>query len=244
MLLTMVAAQQRDCAHEIAVSFDGRLAEELRAGGIAAARARRRAVPPARYGLARAPRARSACWRAGRHDAVIGHAPWSCALAGAGGAPRRAGRCSCGRTTRRSPAPGPNARSRSMPPDRFICNSRHTAAAIARWLPRVPRDVVHPPVPARGRTSPPTSGDGCALSSARPTPRPSSCSPAGSKNGKATASCSRPRRQLRGDVAVWIAGGPQRPAESAYFEELSRLADRLPDHAGYGFSASAATCRA
>jgi glycosyltransferase involved in cell wall biosynthesis len=30
--------------------------------------------------------------------------------------------------------------------------------------------------------------------------------------------------QLRGDAAIWIAGGPQRPAEAGYLDELSRLA--------------------
>jgi glycosyltransferase involved in cell wall biosynthesis len=32
--------------------------------------------------------------------------------------------------------------------------------------------------------------------------------------------------RLHGAAAVWVAGGPQRPSESPYFEELSRLAAR------------------
>ena len=74
MLLTMVAAQEKDCAHDVAVSFDGRLARELRDAG----------SPPHLLGEARFRRPDSV-WRArralrrllaaGGHDAVIGHAP-------------------------------------------------------------------------------------------------------------------------------------------------------------------------
>src|SRR4051794_18491086 len=89
MLLTIASAEPRGCAHEVAVSFDGRLARDLRAAG----------APPHVLGDVRFRRPDSV-WRARRTlstilsaappAAVICHAPWSCALA----APvvRRAGR--------------------------------------------------------------------------------------------------------------------------------------------------------
>ena len=80
-----------------------------------------------------------------RYDAVISHAPWSTVLA----AP----------AVRRADLPllawmhdAPHGdqwlerRLARTPPDRFICNSRYTAALVAQWMPGVARTVIHPPV--------------------------------------------------------------------------------------------------
>jgi glycosyltransferase involved in cell wall biosynthesis len=225
MLLTMVSAQEKDCAHDVAVSFDGRLARELRDAG----------SPPHVLGEARFRRPDSV-WRArralrrlltaGRYDAVIGHAPWSCALAGP--VARREGR-PLFMWAHDAPQPGgwPERRIARMPPDRFICNSRHTAAAIARWLPGVPRDIVHPPVPAAPAVSARErrelraelgAGEGTTviLLASR------------LEEWKGHRVLLEAAGKLRGDVAVWIAGSPQRPAEVEYFDELSRLAASGP----------------
>src|SRR6185436_9927301 len=221
MLLTMVSVTEGACAHEIAVSFDGRLARELRDAG----------SPPHLLGEARFRRPDSV-WRAhralrrvltaGRYDAVIGHAPWSCALAGS--VVRREGRPFF-MWAHDAPQPGgwPERRIARVPPDRFICNSRHTADAIARWLPGVPRDVVHPPVPAAPVVSARErlelraelgAGDGATaiLLASR------------LEEWKGHRVLLAAADRLRGHAMVWIAGSPQRPAEVAYFDELSQLA--------------------
>jgi glycosyltransferase involved in cell wall biosynthesis len=221
MLLTMAAAQQRDCAHDIAVSFDGRLARELREAG----------SPPHVLGAARFRRP-DTIWHArrslqrllapGRHDAVICHAPWSCALAGS--LARRAGRpLLMWAHDAPQAAAWPERKVAKIHPDRFICNSAHTAEAVARWLPRIPRDIVHPPVPP--------------AAAAPPSERRRLRAELGAADGtivillasrleewKGQRALLLAARRLRGDVAIWIAGGPQRRAEEQYFEELSRLA--------------------
>lgn len=225
MLLTMVSAQQGDSAHEIALSFDGRLARELRAAGsephvLGDVRFRR---PDSVW---RARRALDRLLSAGPYDAVIGHAPWSCALAGP--AVRRAGR-PLFMWAHDSPQPDgwPERRIARRPPDRFICNSRHTAGAIARWMPGVPRDVVHPPVPAAPAVSARERHDLRAElgAGARTTVILLASRLEAWKGHRVLLEAAD---RLRGDVAVWIAGSPQRPVEAAYSNELARLAASRP----------------
>jgi glycosyltransferase involved in cell wall biosynthesis len=221
MLLTMVSAGGSGAAHEIAVSFDGRLAAELRAAG---------AVPHV-LGDVRFRRP-DTVWRARRHldrvlaaggyDAVIAHAPWSCALAGP--VARRAGRPLL-MWAHDAPQPGAWAERKvaRLPPDRVICNSRHTAEAIRVWMPGVARDVVHPPVPPAPVVS--ASERDCLRREL------------GALDGvtvillasrleawKGHRVLLHASARLHGDAVIWIAGGPQRPAEVAYLDELSRLA--------------------
>lgn len=221
MLLTIISVQQRDCAHDVALSFDGRLARELRAAGSLP-----HALGEVRF---RRPdtvwRARRTLHRllvAGQHDAVICHAPWSCALAGP--VARRAGRPLL-MWAHDAPQPDgwPERRIARVRPDRIICNSRHTADAIARWMPGVPRDVVHPPV----LSAPAVSAAGrrdlrAGLGASEGTVVILLASRL--EEWKGHRVLLQAVRRLHGDVAVWIAGGPQRPAESEYFNALSRLA--------------------
>ncbi|HMC77322.1 MAG TPA: glycosyltransferase [Vicinamibacterales bacterium] len=223
MLLTIVSARQGDGVHEVAVSFDGRLARELRAAGSAphvlgAARFRR---PDSVW---RARRVLSRRLAAARPDAVICHAPWSAALAGP--VVRRAG-LPLLMYAHDAPDPHgwPERRLARLPPDRCVCNSQHTAAAIARWLPDVPRDVVHPPVAAaiaitaeerRALRAGLGAGDGTTviLMASR------------LEEWKGQRVLLAAAERLRGDATVWIAGGAQRPAEALYLDELVRLAAR------------------
>ena len=220
MLLGMVAAQHSDCRHEVAVCFDGRLA------GSSAAPARAHVLGDVRFRrpdtIVRARRRIRHVRTAGHHDVLIGHAPWSGALAGP--AARRAGRPLI-LWAHDAPQTGgwPERKIARLPPDRVICNSRYTEDAVARWMPAIPRDVVHPPVLA----APPVPADERRRRRAE----------LGASDGttvillasrleewKGHRVLLQASSRLRGDVAVWIAGGPQRPAESVYFEELSRLA--------------------
>jgi len=126
-----------------------------------------------------------------------------------------------------APQPGgwPERRIARVPPDRFICNSRHTAGAIARWMPAVPRDIVHPPVPAAPAVS----------ARERREVRAELGAAAGTtvillasrlEEWKGHRVLLEAAKQLRGDVAVWLAGSPQRPAEVEYFDALTRMAAR------------------
>jgi glycosyltransferase involved in cell wall biosynthesis len=221
MLLTMVSAGQTDCTHEVAVSFDGRLAGELRAAG----------SPPHVLGDVRFRRpdtvwrARRALYRllaARQYDAVVGHAPWSCALAGP--VVRRSGRPLI-MWAHDAPQPGawPERKVARVPPDRFICNSRHTAEAVARWMPGVPRDIVHPPVPPAVAVP---AAERRALRAELGAYERTTVILLASRleEWKGHRVLLQAAARLRGDFAVWIAGGPQRPSESEYFDALSQMA--------------------
>jgi glycosyltransferase involved in cell wall biosynthesis len=222
MLLGFASAQEPDCIHDVAVSFDGRLARELRAAGSA----------PHVLGEARFRRP-DTVWRArrslqrvlasGHYDAVIGHAPWSSALA----APvvRRAGRTLL-MWAHDAPQPDawPERKVARAPPDRFICNSRYTRESIARWMPGVPADVIHPPVLPAPTVSAVERRDlraGLGASGGTTVILLASRLEAW-KGHRVLLQASG---LLRGDVTLWIAGGAQRPGESEYFEELSRMAE-------------------
>jgi glycosyltransferase involved in cell wall biosynthesis len=221
MLLTMTAAAVPECTDDIAVSFAGRLASDLTAAG----------APPHVLGDVRFRRP-DTVWRArrslqrvlagGSYDAVIAHAPWSCALAGP--AARRANRpLFMWAHDLPQPAGWSERLVARVPPDRVICNSAYTADGITRWLPGVPRAVIHPPVlPAaatsateRGRLRA-ALGAGCDTTVILLASRFEPCK----GHRVLLEACGR----LRGDAVVWIAGGPQRPAERVYLEELSRMA--------------------
>lgn len=217
MLLTVMASTQAETEHRIAACFDGRLARELRAAG----------TPPSILGDARFSRP-VAMWRARRAlkkliaafdpAAVIAHAPWSSVLA----APvvRRAG-IPLLMWVHDAPAPETflERRVATAPPDRFICNSRYTAALVSRWLPSIPADVIHPPVPAarpvdaaERRAIRTAEGAGDATTVILLAARMEAWKGHGVLVDAAAA--------LRGDVMVWIAGGAQRPAETRYVEAL------------------------
>jgi glycosyltransferase involved in cell wall biosynthesis len=227
MLLTIAATPSSDARHEMALSVDGRLAAALRARGrephvLGAARFSR---PDTVW---RARRALGRVLASQRPAALIAHAPWSYALA----AP----------VARRRGVPlllwvhdAPRAdaflerRVAARPPETLICNSRYIAGLAGAWLPRVPSLVIYPPVEPR------VPGAETSRAALR--------AQAGATDQTTVillASRLEPYKghrllleaaaRLRGDVAVWIAGGAQRPHEADYLASLTADAERhLPD---------------
>ncbi len=221
MLLGIVSAANDECAHDIALSFDARLSRELRDYGVTP-----HVIGDVRFRrpdtVWRARRALRRVISASAYDAVIAHAPWSCALAGP--AARRAG-VPLLMWVHDAPHGDQWSERRvaRMPPDRFICNSSYTAALVAQWMPGVAKDVIHPAVAAapdvstiERRTLREELGAREATSVILIAAR--------LEAWKGHRVLIEAARQLRGDIVVWIAGGPQRPAEAAYAEMLSRLA--------------------
>ncbi len=221
MLLAIASAQQPDCRHDIAVGFDGRLAAELRAAGLDA-----HVLGDVRF---RRPdtvwRARRVLLRlldAGRYDALIAHAPWSGALASP--VARRAARPWL-QWMHDPPRPDewPERRVTRHRPDLFVCNSRYTSDAVARWQPDVPRAVVYPPVvPGAPLTSDERrrlraglgAGDGTVVIVLA----------SRFERWKGHALLLQAAARLRGDFTIWIAGGVQRPVETDYLDELAERA--------------------
>ena len=229
MLLTVASAATTDRAHEIAVCFEGRLARELREAGAAA-----HVLGDVRF------RRPDSVWRARRAlrtllngntcDAVVAHAPWSCALAAP--AARRAG-VPILLWVHDAPHGDqwPERRVARMPPDRFICNSFYTAGIVAQWMPGVPRDVIYPPVPP---AAPLTPGERNAIRAEFDATDATTVIllAARLEVWKGHRQLIEAGRQVRGDVAIWIAGAAQRPSEAAYLNELKSACT---------FSANAAT---
>jgi glycosyltransferase involved in cell wall biosynthesis len=90
-------------------------------------------------------------------------------------------------------------------------------------MPGIPSDVVHPPVPAALAVP---AGERRSLRVELGADEGTTVILLASRleAWKGHRVLLQAADRLRGDVAVWIAGGPQRPAEVEYFEELSRLA--------------------
>ncbi len=222
MLLGIAEAQRPDeCAHDFVLCFDGRVARELRERG----------GDPGVLGAVRFSRPASV-WRARRalrrriasvpYDAVICHAPWPCVLA----APvvRRAGR-PLFMWVHDIPQVDawPERKVRRDPPDRFICNSHFTAAAVAQWMPGVPRDIIYPPV----LPNPPLHADerrrvrGAVGANDQTTVIVLASR---LERYKGHHVLLRAAARLRGEFAIWIAGAPQRAHEAEYLDELHQLA--------------------
>jgi glycosyltransferase involved in cell wall biosynthesis len=221
MLLAIAGWDASPWTHDIAVCFDGRLASGLRDTG----------RPPHVLGDVRFRRPDSV-WRARRalrqvlqgrrHDLVIGHAPWSYALA-----VPVARRLGLPMVLWTHDAPDvkawPERRVSRMPPDRVLCNSRYIDALVQHWLATVPRSVIYPPVapspaldPAqrrriRGELGAPDQTTIIVIASRL-------------ERWKGHSVLLRAAAQLRGDFGVWIVGSPQRPHEEEYLRELHDLA--------------------
>jgi glycosyltransferase involved in cell wall biosynthesis len=210
--------------HEFALSFGGRLSDSLTASG-----ATPHFMGPVRFSrplsLWRARRRLSDVLDGAHYDLVLGHSPWAYAIAAPVAERKRVRRVLWAhdaldgrhwterRVTRR-------------PPDFVVCNSRHTARAIAGWLRGVRTEVVYAPVS-------PFAADPDTRRLVR---RELGASESTAvillasrlERWKGHADLVRTAASLRGDWTIWIAGGAQRPHESDYEQELRRLAASLP----------------
>jgi glycosyltransferase involved in cell wall biosynthesis len=221
MLLTLVDAsrQAESGGHEVAVAFDGRFARELRDAGSSPW-----VLGDARFSrpdtVWRARRALRRALAQQRYDAVIAHAPWSTALAAP--AVRRAN-LPLFSWIHDAPHPDqwPERRVARMRPDRFICNSRYTAGLVARWMPGIATDVIHPPVAA---SAPSTDRAGVRREFGEPDDAVVVLMAARMEPWKGHRVLLDAAQHLRGNVAIWIAGAAQRPHEAAFVDELSRAA--------------------
>jgi len=156
-----------------------------------------------------------------RVDRVVAHSPWAFAIA--------------------APVLSPGARvlwahdafdgthwterrAAACTPSLVICNSEYTASAVERWLPRVRREVVLPPVSAPRvetgareavrREMGAADGSAVILIASR------------FERWKGHLDLLRAAERLTGDWTVWIAGAPQRPHEEDYRREMEALASR------------------
>jgi glycosyltransferase involved in cell wall biosynthesis len=107
-------------------------------------------------------------------------------------------------------------RVRRTPPDLIICNSEYTSQAIAAWMPATPRAVIYAPVP-ESRTTPDARrevrhqlGVGHSTTVILIASR--------LEEGKGHRMLVDAVSGLRGDWALWMAGGVQQPSE----EQLAR----------------------
>lgn len=222
-ILETLACDDRAQALEsaFALCFEGRLSQALAKCGapvtdLGVVRATRPwQVRRARVGLA-------ALIARTRPDVALVHSAWSQALFGP--AIRRSG-CPLVRWLH-APVPGNGwlelAASR-VRLDLLLCNSQYTSDAAHARFPGVPRHVCYAPVPVRPsngvdrdliRNELGTSTNAVVVALA-----------ARMEAWKGHRTLIEALSHLRGDTRwhCWIAGGAQRPAESAYVEELKAL---------------------
>ena len=210
--------------HAFAVSFEGRLSSSLAAAG----------VSPFALGSVRFSRP-WAVWRGRREltrvlqrerfDALVGHSPWAYALAVPVAERAKARRVLWAHDA----LDGRHWTERLVArrrPDLVICNSSYTAGTIGAWLSGVRTDVVYAPVSPISRNEAvradvraefgATAGTTVILLASR------------LERWKGHAELLRAAAALRGEWAIWIAGGSQRPHETGYEMDLRRLASSLP----------------
>lgn len=223
-ILEEIAQHGRDPRHEFALAFDGRLAGSLTGSGAVL-----HALGSARFSrpwsLWRARRRLAAALSREPFDVVIGHSPWAYALAApAVGRPQ----------TRRvlwahDALDGDHWTERRVArhvPDLAICNSRYTAHAVGGWLTGVRTTVVYAPVSPIARDAAARADVRLELGASDQTTVILLASRLERWKGHAELLRSTPA--LKGDWAIWIAGGAQRSHEATYEAELRRLAASLP----------------
>jgi glycosyltransferase involved in cell wall biosynthesis len=215
-------------AHEFALSFEGRLSDELRAAG-----ARVHALGGARMSrplsVWRARRALARLVRRVPFDAVVCHSAWSQGLFG--GTAREAGLSLA--LWMHAPADAAHwlerfAR-RAARPDLIICNSRFTAEAARRLYPHTRAEIVYCPVSAPAEFS--SREERARVRAELQTPESAVVIAQASRmeERKGHALHLEALAELK-DVPAWVCwmvGGSQRTAEIEYAERLKELAARL-----------------
>ena len=212
---------------EFALSYNGRLAAELRESG---AQVHQLGEVRARYPLAvwRARRRLGQLLCERRFDAAVCHMAWAQAIFGATVSAAKiplvfwmhdaaGGRHWLERWARRTP------------PDLTVCNSRFTAATLPRLYPDSPYELVHCPV-APGQP-PLTEAERAALRRQLDTPPDAVVIVQASrlepwKGQMLHLEALAHLRDLPGWFC-WIAGGAQRPHEAVFLDQLRAAADRF-----------------
>jgi glycosyltransferase involved in cell wall biosynthesis len=229
-MLVAIARQPGSSAgleSEFALSFEGRLSEELAAAGACVHRLGEvRVSRPAT--VRRARRALKVLIASRRFDRVICHASWSHAVFG--GPIRRTGVplvvwahdvLDGTHWTERW--------ARRTPPDLAICNSRFTAASVKAIHSGVPVAVVHPP--AHVAHTPLTAAERDAVRAELTTPPGAVVVVQASRmeawKGHTVLIDALARLRDRDDWVCWQIGGAQRPREIEYVESLAARAREL-----------------
>ena len=210
--LVEIATGPRSWTHEFALSYDGRLREELAETG----------APVHSLGEVRF--SRPTLWRARRrlarlyahstYDAVVCHSPWAYALA----APASGGRRRI--LWAHNALDGSHWTERRTSRHRRISSSATAstpAAALAGWLGPLPRTVVYPPV-ACGANAPGIRHE--ARRSRRRCTTTVIVMASRFERPKGQLTLLEAAAELRGDWTAWIAGGVQRTSEEPLAQEL------------------------
>ena len=231
MLALVRAGAGAGATHEFALSFEGRLAAELRASGAAVwqlgeARLSRPVSVKRARGELRALLARE-CF-----DAALCHSAWGYVVFGP------AARATALPLAYYMHAPARGAHwlerwARLTPPRLVVCNSEFTASTAARLFPRVHTEVVRCPVepPRRFEDESLRAAARSAVRAEMQTPEEAVVVVQASRMEawKGHAAHLRALGRLK-DVPQWVCwllGGDQRPHEAAYLRELRSLAARL-----------------
>jgi glycosyltransferase involved in cell wall biosynthesis len=211
-ILVAIASSPTSWQHEFALCFDGRLREELHERDaschmLGEVRFRRPTT------VWRARRRLSALCAKSHFDAIVCHSPWAFGLA----APACAGiRRVLWAHNALDGSHWTERRVRRTPPDLIICNSEYTSEAIAAWTQTTPRAVIYAPVMESRTTSDARREVRHQLGVGHTTAVILIASRL--EEGKGHRTLVEAVSGLRGDWALWMAGGAQQQNE----EQLAR----------------------
>ncbi|HUJ51133.1 MAG TPA: glycosyltransferase family 4 protein [Bryobacteraceae bacterium] len=229
MLVTLASARGLRPRMEphFAVCYEGRLSRELMATGVPVhllGRVRMR-LPWTAW---RARRRLQVLLQQERFDLVVCHMDWSWLIFGpiARAAGNAVALWTHGFPARRNWLDRMAAR---ISPDAAIANSRFTASFLERRFPDVPREVIYCPVAAS--TSPDAGNWRTGLrrqfAVGDDTPVIIQVSRLEAWKGHSLLLEGLSKLKQCGPWVCWIVGGPQKPDEERYFEQLQALSDRL-----------------
>ncbi|HEY0546086.1 MAG TPA: glycosyltransferase [Pyrinomonadaceae bacterium] len=229
-MLTTLARHRAVCPEmesHFALSFEGRLSEELRAAGANVHQLGNvRASRPA--SVLRARRALAELLRENDFDVAVCHAPWSQAVFG-----KTVRACDVPLVFWQHDAAGGHhwleRWARRTPPDLAICNSRFTASTLSNLYPQTRAEVIYCPVTLTETYY--SNDERAATRDELETPAKATVIIQVSRiekwKGHALHLEALSRLTDLPDWMCWLVGGAQRPQEAAYYEELKQAAARL-----------------
>lgn len=229
MLVTFARAQATvpELRHEFALTFPGRLADDLAATGALVHQLGTVRVSRPQM-ILRSRQALKQVLARGSFDGAICHGAWPYALFAS--------------TVRRAGLPvafwahgvmgsrhWTERWARRTKPDLVLCNSKYTAGSGEEVWPDVPRRVIYCPVEAPAKEFDPT--DRAAVRHELSTPADATVILQASRmeawKGHETHLAALGQLCERTDWHCWIVGGPQRPHEAVYYEQLESKAAAL-----------------